>query len=234
MISNWNTGAYGKVFLVRKKATGDLYAMKVIKKSDTLHKNQQKNIKIERDILFSVQNPFVVRLFFTFQNKDYLFWVMEYIQGGSTPLSLSLSLSLPLLFAFFPFPFPSSISSFPLPCSFPLLSSHSLPFPSFPFLPLPPSSPFLPPPPSSPFSCPFPSSIGSYLCLPLLFYISSTFASLLYHAFSFCFFNQINLLSHLFILPFLSLRHRFFPFLSPTFPFFPISLSSLFIRSIRA
>src|SRR3990167_7699502 len=111
MISNWNTGAYGKVFLVRKKATGDLYAMKVIKKSDTLHKNQQKNIKIERDILFSVQNPFVVRLFFTFQNKDYLFWVMEYIQGGSTP----------------PFPFPFPFPSFPFPCPFPSsIGSYSI------------------------------------------------------------------------------------------------------------
>jgi len=75
-------GAYGRVFLVRKRATGNLYAMKVIKKSDTLHKNQQKNVKMERDILASVQNPFVVRLFYTFQNKEYLFWVMEYLNGG--------------------------------------------------------------------------------------------------------------------------------------------------------
>lgn len=75
-------GAYGRVFLVRKRTTGDLYAMKVIRKADTAHKSQQKNIIMERDILHNVQNPFVVRLFYTFQNKDYLFWVMEYIQGG--------------------------------------------------------------------------------------------------------------------------------------------------------
>ena len=75
-------GAYGRVFLVRKRTTGDLYAMKVIKKADTVNKNQQRSIIMERDILHNVQNPFVVRLFYTFQSKDYLFWVMEYIQGG--------------------------------------------------------------------------------------------------------------------------------------------------------
>ena len=75
-------GAYGRVFLVRKITTGDLYAMKVIKKSDTLHKNQQQNIIMERNILHNVQNPFVVRLFYTFQSKEYLFWVMEYVPGG--------------------------------------------------------------------------------------------------------------------------------------------------------
>lgn len=75
-------GAYGRVFLVRKIATGDLYAMKVIRKSDTTHKNQQRNIIMERNILHNVQSPFVVRLFYTFQNHDYLFWVMEYVPGG--------------------------------------------------------------------------------------------------------------------------------------------------------
>ena len=75
-------GAYGRVFLVRKRTTGDLYALKVIRKADALNKNQQRSIIMERDILHNVQNPFVVRLFYTFQNTDYLFWVMEYIQGG--------------------------------------------------------------------------------------------------------------------------------------------------------
>ena len=75
-------GAYGRVFLVRKIATGDLYAMKVIRKSDTIHKNQQRNIIMERNILHNVQSPFVVRLFYTFQNQEFLFWVMEYVPGG--------------------------------------------------------------------------------------------------------------------------------------------------------
>ena len=75
-------GAYGRVFLVRRKATGDLFALKVIKKQETVHKNQQKNVKMERDIMANVSNPFVVRLFYTFQNNDNLFWVMEYVNGG--------------------------------------------------------------------------------------------------------------------------------------------------------
>ena len=75
-------GAYGRVFLARKIATGDLYAMKVIRKSDNLTGNQRRNIIMERNILHNVQHPFVVRLFYTFQNDDYLFWMMEYVPGG--------------------------------------------------------------------------------------------------------------------------------------------------------
>jgi len=75
-------GAYGQVFLVRKRATGDLYAMKMMKKQDMLKKNMEDNIKIERNILARMNNPFVVRLFYTFQSRNELFMVMEYIPGG--------------------------------------------------------------------------------------------------------------------------------------------------------
>ncbi|MCO5598837.1 hypothetical protein L7F22_052936 [Adiantum nelumboides] len=76
-------GAFGSVFLTRKRTTGDYFAIKVLKKSDMIAKNQITNVKAERMILMTqTQSPFVVKLFFTFQSSESLFLVMEYLPGG--------------------------------------------------------------------------------------------------------------------------------------------------------
>jgi serine/threonine protein kinase len=84
-------GAFGSVYIAKKILTGDIYALKVIKKATAFANNQFENVKRERDILASVHHPCVVRLFYTFQNEEYLFWVMEYLNGGDL-LSLISSL----------------------------------------------------------------------------------------------------------------------------------------------
>ena len=60
-------GAFGKVFQVRKKDTGVLYAMKVMKKEVVIAKEQMEYTKQERDILTSITHPYVVKLRFSFQ-----------------------------------------------------------------------------------------------------------------------------------------------------------------------
>ncbi|KAK4429170.1 putative serine/threonine protein kinase IRE4 [Sesamum alatum] len=75
-------GAYGKVFLARKRTTGDLFAIKVLKKLDMLRKNDIDRILAERNILITVRNPFVVRFFYSFTSTDNLYLVMEYLNGG--------------------------------------------------------------------------------------------------------------------------------------------------------
>ena len=82
LIKKISSGAYGKVFLARKNKTNDLYAVKVLKKEDTLRKNMTDNVIAERKILSSINNPFVVNLYYAFQNKKYLYLVMEYCPGG--------------------------------------------------------------------------------------------------------------------------------------------------------
>ncbi|XP_019265208.1 PREDICTED: probable serine/threonine protein kinase IRE [Nicotiana attenuata] len=75
-------GAFGRVFLAKKRATGDVFAIKVLKKADMIRKNAVENILAERDILISVRNPFVVRFFYSFTCRDNLYLVMEYLNGG--------------------------------------------------------------------------------------------------------------------------------------------------------
>ncbi|KAJ7781081.1 hypothetical protein B0H16DRAFT_1497019 [Mycena metata] len=76
-------GAFGSVFLAKKKATGDYFAIKVLKKADMIAKNQITNVKAERMILMKqAESPFVAKLYFTFQSKENLYLVMEYLNGG--------------------------------------------------------------------------------------------------------------------------------------------------------
>ncbi|KAJ7949610.1 putative Kinase [Quillaja saponaria] len=75
-------GAFGRVFLARKRSTGDLFAIKVLKKADMILKNAVESILAERNILISVRNPFVVRFFYSFTCRDNLYLVMEYLNGG--------------------------------------------------------------------------------------------------------------------------------------------------------
>lgn len=75
-------GAFGKVFLARKRITGDLFAIKVLKKLDMIRKNDIERILAERNILIAVRNPFVVRFFYSFTCRDNLYLVMEYLNGG--------------------------------------------------------------------------------------------------------------------------------------------------------
>ena len=76
-------GAFGSVYLSKKKTTGDYYAIKVLKKDDMIAKNQVTNVKAERMIMMNqADSEFVVKLFYTFQTRDYLYLVMEYLNGG--------------------------------------------------------------------------------------------------------------------------------------------------------
>ncbi|KAD2804892.1 hypothetical protein E3N88_38269 [Mikania micrantha] len=75
-------GAFGRVFLAKKRATGDVFAIKVLKKADMIRKNAVESILAERDILISVRNPFVVRFFYSFTCKENLYLVMEFLNGG--------------------------------------------------------------------------------------------------------------------------------------------------------
>ncbi|XP_042220692.1 ribosomal protein S6 kinase alpha-5-like isoform X2 [Homarus americanus] len=81
------TGAYGKVFLVRKisgKDAGKLYAMKVLKKATIIQKKKTtEHTKTERQVLEAVrQSPFLVTLHYAFQTDAKLHLILDYVSGG--------------------------------------------------------------------------------------------------------------------------------------------------------
>ncbi|KAI2793181.1 Serine/threonine-protein kinase psk1 [Penicillium oxalicum] len=77
-------GSFGTVLLVRHVLTGKLYAQKQFKKASiTVHKKLVEQTKTERMVLESVsRHPFVVKLFYAFQDHEKLYLILEYAQGG--------------------------------------------------------------------------------------------------------------------------------------------------------
>jgi serine/threonine protein kinase len=77
-------GSFGTVLLVRHVITGKLYAQKQFRKASlTVHKKLVEQTKTERTILESVnRHPFVVKLFYAFQDHEKLYLILEYAQGG--------------------------------------------------------------------------------------------------------------------------------------------------------
>jgi serine/threonine protein kinase len=85
-------GTYGTVVLVRQKETGRLFAQKQFKKASlVVHKKLVEQTKTERVILESVnRHPFVVKLYYAFQDDEKLYLILEYAQGGELFHHLSL------------------------------------------------------------------------------------------------------------------------------------------------
>ncbi|KAI9105007.1 serine/threonine protein kinase 15, partial [Phlyctochytrium arcticum] len=83
-------GAFGKVYLARKRTTQDLYAIKILKKQDMIKKNMVSHVLAERNVLALSNNPFVVKLYYAFQSREYLYLVMEYLIGGDLSSLLAM------------------------------------------------------------------------------------------------------------------------------------------------
>ena len=69
-------GAFGEVRLVQKVDTGHIYAMKVLRKSDMVEKEQLAHVRAERDVLVEADHQWVVQMFFSFQDPANLSLVM--------------------------------------------------------------------------------------------------------------------------------------------------------------
>ncbi|WKY15942.1 hypothetical protein Q1695_000986 [Nippostrongylus brasiliensis] len=76
-------GSFGRVFQVRHRESGKIYAMKVLSKEHIRKKNEVKHVMAELSVLkANFYHPFLVSLHFSFQNKDKLYFVVDHLNGG--------------------------------------------------------------------------------------------------------------------------------------------------------
>ncbi|KAF9095504.1 hypothetical protein BGX29_008987 [Mortierella sp. GBA35] len=76
-------GSFGKVYQVRKKDTGRIYAMKVLVKKQVIEQKQVEHTIAERNVLVqALQSPFIVGLKFSFQTPTKLYLVQDFMNGG--------------------------------------------------------------------------------------------------------------------------------------------------------
>ena len=56
--------------------------MKVLKKQGIKVKKQKIHLQAERNILASVESPFIVHLHYAFQTEEKLYFVVDMLNGG--------------------------------------------------------------------------------------------------------------------------------------------------------
>ncbi|KAG4083430.1 kinase-like protein [Neocallimastix lanati (nom. inval.)] len=88
-------GAFGIVKLVREKSTGEVYATKILRKADMIKRHQEMHVRAERDLLSEAafNSNWIIQLMYTFQDDDYLYFVLEFMGGGDL-LSLLIKMDI--------------------------------------------------------------------------------------------------------------------------------------------
>lgn len=75
-------GAYSRVVLSTFKTTGRRYATKMILKQQIISQNKVKTVKMEKEVLNKMNHPNIIKLFCTYQDKEYLYFALEWAPGG--------------------------------------------------------------------------------------------------------------------------------------------------------
>jgi 3-phosphoinositide dependent protein kinase-1 len=81
-ITSLGRGSYGEVFLVKKIANGKLYALKSIDKNFMKKEKKEHQVYVEREVLMKLNHPNIIKLVSSFQDKNKLYFVLEYVSGG--------------------------------------------------------------------------------------------------------------------------------------------------------
>eukprot|EP00730_Choanoeca_flexa_P003004 TRINITY_DN11258_c0_g1_i1.p1 TRINITY_DN11258_c0_g1~~TRINITY_DN11258_c0_g1_i1.p1 ORF type:complete len:492 (+),score=136.50 TRINITY_DN11258_c0_g1_i1:71-1477(+) len=89
MLKVLGKGTFGKVMLAKEKKTGELFAIKVLKKEVILEKEEVAHTMTENTVLQSTDHPFLTGLKYSFQTKELLCFVLEYVNGGELFFHLS-------------------------------------------------------------------------------------------------------------------------------------------------
>ncbi|CAG9318609.1 unnamed protein product [Blepharisma stoltei] len=85
------SGSFGNVYQVRKKDSGEIFAMKALSKPMLISKNQLKYAVAECKILKAIKFPFIVRLYWAFQSQSYLYMILEFCPNGDFSSLLQLA-----------------------------------------------------------------------------------------------------------------------------------------------
>lgn len=95
LLTELGKGTFGEVYLVEKQATGELLAMKVLRKSMLLSSNLMRYARTERNVLSYLKHPFLVGLKYAFQTNDRLAMLLDYCPGGDLRHTLLREKRLP-------------------------------------------------------------------------------------------------------------------------------------------
>ncbi|XP_033975257.1 3-phosphoinositide-dependent protein kinase 1 [Trematomus bernacchii] len=75
-------GSFSTVVLAREQVTAKEYAIKILEKRHIMKENKAQYVKRERDLMSNLDHPFFVKLYFTFQDDEKLYFGLSYAKNG--------------------------------------------------------------------------------------------------------------------------------------------------------
>ena len=89
-------GAFGRVHLAVHRPSGDKFAMKTLSKRMLVQAKQVDGVLTEKQVLRQRGHPFIVRLYFAFQDAEHLHMILDYCPGGDLYDRIEAEGALPL------------------------------------------------------------------------------------------------------------------------------------------
>ena len=83
IIKELGSGSFGNVYLVNHKETKAEYAIKAIDKRNKTNQEEKPYFKREVEVMYKIHHPNVVKLFGHFEDNNYCYFIMEYIEKGN-------------------------------------------------------------------------------------------------------------------------------------------------------
>jgi protein kinase A len=77
-----STGAFGRVWLATSRDSMEPYALKTMSKRQLVNAGMVKGVLREKQIMASIEHPFILPLVGSFQDDDFLYLLLPLIQGG--------------------------------------------------------------------------------------------------------------------------------------------------------
>ncbi|KAL3876578.1 hypothetical protein ACJMK2_034412 [Sinanodonta woodiana] len=75
-------GSYSTVYLAKEISTGKEFAIKVLEKKHIMRERKTQYVMREKEVLMKVNHQFFIRLYYTFQDNDRLYFVLSYARNG--------------------------------------------------------------------------------------------------------------------------------------------------------
>ena len=94
-ISTLGTGAFGEVYLVKRRSTSDIFALKVVNCSTSMTTSAINNLLNERNIFGILTGDFVLQAISTFVHKNLVCFLTEFMPGGDLRKLLDREESFP-------------------------------------------------------------------------------------------------------------------------------------------